>query len=122
MKKIVLSLALCLPLVFASCNDGDEVPQDFFSNTLWKQALDTSYSKYEVIKFESDGTFEQFKEDMNGVIYEITKTSGYSYRVDEGNFKVIVTKGNNKEEWTYEGVPPIYLHTPKGKFVRQLSE
>ena len=64
MKKIVLSLALCLPLVFASCNDGDEVPQDFFSNTLWKQALDTSYSKYEVIKFESDGTFEQFKVQM----------------------------------------------------------
>ena len=117
--KILFFFALILCL--SSCKD-DEPVENFFVNTTWKRALDTSGSRYEVLKFYSGGRFDNYKETANKITYEIKNTSNSSYRVDEGNYKIFLNYSNEIEVTiTYEGTPPIYIITSNGNFVRQME-
>ena len=54
MKTHPLFFLFALILCLGSCKD-DEPIENFFVNTTWKRALDTSGSRYEVLKFYSGG-------------------------------------------------------------------
>lgn len=121
MKTHPLFFLFALILCLGSCKD-DEPIENFFVNTTWKRALDTSGSRYEVLKFYSRGRFDNYKETANKVTYEIENTSNSFYHVDEGNYKIFLNYSNEREvTMKYEGAPPIYIITSDGNFVRQME-